>query len=271
MTNTETGSMDPAVLEELNRVFIKVDKWRERTQTPFPEPEPGSILAGDDATLDPYQLSHAAWVALGTAVDHVHALRSLIAANILHTFAPFTLLRAALENAATVVWLLAPSAHDQRVLRRLRLKWADVCDHMRARELMGHPVEIPRQKHLTRLKGIARNNGLSQEQIAGVTASPIGFGKIVEEAAAAAPMFVDPRRVGATWMACSGITHGRPWPQKLVLDLVETSAPVNGIHSLRATASDTHLLAATQTATSMIGYGWYLFDNKRKSPVPPSE
>lgn len=99
MTNVETDSIDPAVLAELGREFFKVDKWLDRTGSPAPPPDPNSPLAADDAALDPYQLSHAAWAALSTAVDHMRALRSLIAdAHVVHLYAPFTLLRAALET-----------------------------------------------------------------------------------------------------------------------------------------------------------------------------
>lgn len=124
MTNAEPYSIDPAVRAELDREFVRVGKWFKRVQTHAPDPELGSSLAVDDAALNPFQLSHAVVSALSTAVDHMHALRSLIAdAHVVYPCATFTLLRAALENAATAVWLLTPPDHrDQRVLRRLRLR-----------------------------------------------------------------------------------------------------------------------------------------------------
>lgn len=99
MTTAEADSIDPAVQVELDRELAKVDRWFKRTQTEAPDPEPDSNLAVDDSALDPFQLSHAVVAALGTSVDHIHALRALIAeAHVVYSCATFTLLRASLRT-----------------------------------------------------------------------------------------------------------------------------------------------------------------------------
>ena len=52
-------------------------------------------------THKPHQVSHAAIHGISGALDHLHSLRMLIQqASSLHTYAPFTLCRAAIEGGA---------------------------------------------------------------------------------------------------------------------------------------------------------------------------
>ena len=82
--------------------------------------------------------SHAVGAALTSSIDHLNTLQALVMqARVLPARAPFTLLRAALENAAVAVWLLAPPNRNERVFRRLRLQWADAQDGQSAVELTG--------------------------------------------------------------------------------------------------------------------------------------
>jgi hypothetical protein len=123
---------------QLAKIFAMVDKWRERTHAVPTQPVPGSSLSADDAATAPYQLSHMVGGALLSAVDHFDAFRALVVdAQVVHARAPYTLLRAALENASVAVWLLAPSSRDERILRRLRLQWIDSRDGERAQVLFG--------------------------------------------------------------------------------------------------------------------------------------
>jgi len=73
-----------------------------------PEVQAGSPLSGDARWSPELQVAHAAWGAVIAAVDHPHTVKTLLAdARVLHTHAPFTLLRSATETAATALWLLA--------------------------------------------------------------------------------------------------------------------------------------------------------------------
>jgi hypothetical protein len=118
--------IDPVVGRELLKVFHLVDVWFARTQQEQASSEPGSRLAGDDKATEPYPVSAAAASVLMSALNHIHAVRTLIVeAKKIHQNAPLTLLRGALENTATGVWLLAPKSRDTRILRRLRLEYAN--------------------------------------------------------------------------------------------------------------------------------------------------
>lgn len=110
----------------LEAVFALARKWHARADAPDAGPAPGSSLRADDDAAHPYEISHAVHGALVGAVDNLDALRALVAdAHVVHARAPFTLLRAALENSAAAVWLLGLSSREDRLLRRLRLQWAD--------------------------------------------------------------------------------------------------------------------------------------------------
>lgn len=265
MTTPETYPIEPAVLQGLAHEFGKVDKWFARGQIEAPIPAPGSLLAADDAVLTPYHLSHAAQSALNIAVDNLHALRNLVAeSHLVHPWAPFTLLRASLENAATAVWLLAPRDRDQRLVRRLRLKWADTSDMLKANELIGHVGKRTREDHIARLQDLGRRGGLSVDQVSQVASRVIGYSTIMREAGEAAPTSFGPV-VEATWMVCSGMAHGRIWAMTSLLDREQVGQSIEGVTPFRVTAPDEGLLTITQLTTSMIGYGWYLLDTKSKA------
>jgi hypothetical protein len=83
-----------------------------------------------------YQLGHAAL----HAMDHLHCLRALIAdGQLLNMYTPYPLVRAALENASTAVWLLAPASRTERIIRRLRLAALD----LRSADKSGHGDRQP--------------------------------------------------------------------------------------------------------------------------------
>ena len=55
-------------------------------------------------------------------MDHLNCLHALLKdAQVIHMFAPYSLVRAALENASAAVWMLHPSGRATRICRRLRL------------------------------------------------------------------------------------------------------------------------------------------------------
>src|SRR5262249_16103806 len=68
-------------LAEILRVLSKADAWAKRVNAaaaPPPGPAPHSSLRGDDDQAHPYEVSHAVWLLLGGAVDHLCCLRALL-------------------------------------------------------------------------------------------------------------------------------------------------------------------------------------------------
>jgi hypothetical protein len=135
-------------LAELLGVLSEVDAWAARTNADASRlrPSPRSSLRGDDGKAHPYDLSHAVWHSLSHAVDHLGSLRALLGgAKVIHMYAPFTLVRGALENACAATWLLQPPSRNDRLTRRFRLAIADIGNGEKARQLTGQPA--PRTAH----------------------------------------------------------------------------------------------------------------------------
>jgi hypothetical protein len=88
----------------------------------------GSDLDLDDKAAHPCQVSHAAWAAMVAAVNHLRCLQESLVVQEdqtdlkmrLHTHGQCTLIRGALENASSAVWLLESDDRQQRILRRLQ-------------------------------------------------------------------------------------------------------------------------------------------------------
>ena len=154
------GELSEQTKRRLLRVFDRVNSWRGRMQDRPAHVAAGSSLMADDEATHPYLISQSVHGALISAVDHLDALRTLVQdAHVVHGRATFTLLRAALENSATAVWLLAPGSRDERVLRRLRLQWADFLDRETAERLFVAEPEPSRADRKAELHGMARARG----------------------------------------------------------------------------------------------------------------
>lgn len=103
-------------LDKIRSTFPVLDEWDTLLSQPF-VPGDGSDLSADDRDWPPVRLSQVAVMGLGSARDHLHAVRVLIEASQLFPFAQLTLIRAALVGAAQAVWVLSPSARADRVYR----------------------------------------------------------------------------------------------------------------------------------------------------------
>jgi hypothetical protein len=169
MTETDSGELSGEVKRALSHLFPLIGRWRQRMESAPAPPEAGSSLLKDDQAAHPYLVSQAASAQLVSAADHWDALRVLLQeARVVHARAPFTLLRAAIENSAAAVWLLAPASRDARILRRLRLEWKNFLDQESAEELVTGQSQTSRAGRKAELQRIARVPGLSEEMVSGV-------------------------------------------------------------------------------------------------------
>lgn len=253
---------------QLLKIFELVDGWRGRAGAVVPVPAAGSSLRKDDAVTDPYQLSHAVIGALVSAVDHLDAVRALVQdAGILHARAPFTLLRAALENSATAVWLLAPTNRNERVLRRLRLQWADALDGEKAHQLVGAEPQLSRAGWKAKLEAVARARGMPDEQVQTVTGQRVSYSGIVKAAGEEAQdSDLTGRDALFCWMLASGIAHAKVWAVlSSVLDRgVVPRVPrlADNQVGLMLSASDKAVTWIASVTTLMAVEGWRLLDER---------
>jgi hypothetical protein len=247
----------------LEAVFALARKWHARADGPDAGPAPGSSLRADDDAAHPYEISHAAHGALVSAVDNLDALRALVAdAHVVHAQAPFTLLRAALENSATAVWLLGPSSREDRLLRRLRLQWADSLDGENIAKRAGQEPSLPRSGWKSKLETVARASGMAGPQVALVTGRAPSYSSIVETAGNEAKSDSLTGDISLVcWMMASGIAHAKLWASLSVLDrtaLPSASSPTTA--AMRLSASDKALAMIATVTASMITAGWRLYD-----------
>lgn len=252
--------MDRDALRRLARIFEVIGAWSQRMEGGYPVPRDRSPLARDDRDTAPFQVSHAVVAALASALDHVKSLEALfMKAQIVPARGSFTLLRAALENAAVAVWLLSPTLRTERVLRRLRLQWADMVDNDSALALTGMTRTRSLDENKRRLQDLARAANLSTEQVSQVASRPVAWNTIVSDAGQAARS-LDRKWVLLMWKLCSGIAHARPWAVLGLLDREEISRTTEDILNVQISASDTAVWQFTAIAGLMIHDAWALFD-----------
>jgi hypothetical protein len=268
VTQRQQDQLSGEAQRQLVKIFELVGRWRDRTGAAAAVPAIGSSLRKDDEVTDPYQLSHAVIGALVSAVDHLDAVRALVRdAGILHARAPFTLLRAALENSATAVWLLAPANRNERVLRRLRLQWADALDGEVAHQVVGAEPRLSRDGWKGKLQAVARARGLPDEQILAVTRRPVSYSGIVKAAGDEAQgSNLNGQDALFCWMLSSGIAHAKSWAVlSPALDRVEVPR-VPGLSEnqvgLILSASDKAVTLIANVTTLMVIEGWRLLDER---------
>lgn len=254
---------------DLIAALIKSDKWLERTSQRPSTPAPGSMLAGDDLKTSPYQLSRAAAWSLTNGVDHFHALRCLLLdGKTIHISAPFTLLRASIENTSTAVYLLAPAQQQERVFRRLNLQWAELLDAQSARSLVGASA-IPMEERKKELRGLARDTGMSESKIQSVVGRPASTGSIVSFAGK--QCFGPSGDAGRlAWMVNSGFAHGRTWAQVAINEKVAPRAGED-LTMARMTPSIKMISQFAQMTVCIIEKGWQLLDRGNSGSISGGE
>ncbi len=167
MTDTSSSKLSPKEAEDEGSRLLavelapRIDTLRAHVGTAeAADVTPGSPLAGDNRASRPFQLSHAAWYGTVHAVDNLQALRALTVRGeapslqvMTYPYAAYPMLRAAIENAAVALWLLAPSNRDVRLTRRFRLLLQDARKGDVAAALLGHEAGTY-DKRLTRLEEV---------------------------------------------------------------------------------------------------------------------
>lgn len=183
----------------------------------------------------------------------------IVDAGVLHPAVPFTIVRAAIENASIAVWLLAPARRGERAMRRLRLAWQDAKDGNRAGEEIDSPADLPTtQQRLNRL-GTAITGDTNYTHTNGVTTT-----NIVQ----AADAQMDRTHVLTAWRVCAGFSHGRLWATLSVLDrtVVLSDDEPDVLHAY-VTNTLPKLYWAVSTAWRVLTHAQQLYDTRRVRPL----
>ncbi|MCV7278661.1 hypothetical protein H7J88_03230 [Mycolicibacterium flavescens] len=199
-------ALDPDKIDALwGKFATDVDRMMERVNdsTDFAV-SPGSSLAGDDRASDPYQVSHAVQMCIVAGVDHLHAMKSLLFdLNVLHSAAPFTLVRGALEIFASAFWILHPTGRSTRIERVLRWYAKNFHDQHPALQSLSLSDVAQRDAKYARLAQIGSGRGIPENRISA--------GYQSTEAVQYADMHARTAKPLLSWRMCSGYAHGRPW------------------------------------------------------------
>lgn len=243
--------------------FQMMDQWLAAKADGPLLPTPGSPMAGDDRSLPGAPLSETAWHGLNQALDNLHAFRTLlIEVKRLHTYAPYPLLRAALENSARSVWVLMPDARAERQTRTLRIAYDDLDQLGRFRNLFPEgPSQLQIEPKQERLMELARSLGIDP---AAVRKRP-SPGPIVEDVS---PRILPDQDPGAAmvWRACSAFSHADAWVNEMMTERVEHSRQGN-IRVFEEAARMDLVMPFFKTAFGMTAEARKLYEQRRTSPT----
>jgi hypothetical protein len=182
-----------------------------------------------------------------TAVDHLHAMRmSLTGAGPdridLHAHAPFTLLRAALENTCTALWIAGAPSRGERILRRLRLHAKSLKHYEQMLKAQGVDCAAEVAGRRDRLQQVADTNGISAATL-NTQLQPTEILKTVGRQLCDEPD--DQTLVWQLWSLCSAFAHGDWWVMPLLDN--EFLGPVSpGVSRVHQTASTQLILDTTR-------------------------
>lgn len=190
--------------DALARLFREIEEWHASVASTLPI-QPNSALGIASELSEPFQAGHSVSYLRLTAVDHLHALRALIQeAQAQHIFAPFSLIRSALESASTALWILGDPNPRTIAVRSLRHEWGNLRELENAYRTIGAPEEEVATRREV-FDQILEKNRMKKD---GIKANPPGTLKILQAASETHQLGTMPALI---WQMCSGATHGRNW------------------------------------------------------------
>jgi hypothetical protein len=258
-------AVSPGLVLDSDFMFATIEDWLAMTGRASPEVEAGSPLTGDARWSPELQVAHAAWSAVTQAIDHLHAVKTLVAdARVVHTHAPFTLLRSATENAATAVWLLEPGSRTERVRRRLKLAYHEAKESGNAHKLMAAEVSADKrsaEERITEIQTLATEHSIDPNDLAG----RFSYGVVVRQAGAATELGGNLALL--LWQMCSGFAHGHYWASLSFLNRQEVPrAGEAGVFNVRLTNDVDRVLTITQVPFVLTIRALQLYELRRRSP-----
>jgi hypothetical protein len=221
-----------------------------------------SPLAGDDLRAHPYEPTHAIQGRLSSSLENQHAVYALIVdAQVLHPNVPFTLYRAAIESAATALWMVGPKDRRTRIERCLRWHWQDLADA--DADTASAAFDIPRTVSLDvlqdRIKVVADRNQIDVSRIK-------RYLKYTEVVAAADALATGRWGALAPWRLCSGMAHGKMWPTLSFQERQLSLPQSGGIVHMQTTTSYLRVFWAASAAFDLAKDALNLYE-RRARPV----
>lgn len=232
-----------------------------------------SPLSGDNAATRPFQTSHAVHMLMNAGIDALNGVRHLIwgrpneqlSQPVLHQAAHYVLARAAIENFATGLWILAPRRRALRVERTLRWHVKNVTDQHSALDRLDLPTNKTREEKLAELEAIV---------VAAVGSVPPKFrnGYTTTEVLRYADETNLDRDSNAflsaqlVWQLCSGFAHGRPWASLTFQEQETQPTDDPDVLSVRLTSDMHRALLAPKEALHLLERLLKLHDERNRPP-----
>jgi hypothetical protein len=224
--------------------FAEIGSWQDEGITSV-EAKPGSLLGVVDAMSEPFQASHQIGYLLHTAVDHLHGLKMMMEqAGAQHTFAPYTLIRAAIESASTALWILQPDASREVARRSLRLEYADLNDLKRANTTVD-PDAGHDQVRLGTFNNCLSKHGWKNPEVKERPPGPLVIIQEVSE-------HFDVLGAALMWQMCSAAAHGKHWARQYLTLFEFDDDGTSKVLSGRLTSDESAIAMALHIACDVV-------------------
>lgn len=204
----------------------------ERGEDSFPAPVSGSRLAEADVKLDPFPVTNAVQQLVAVSRDNLHAVALLLHKAEAHQpFAPYTLIRASLENTGFAMWLLSGGSRRGIALNTLRLEWENKKNRVVAFPKNDGSGDKWKERREWLILEAGSRFDLAPKAIKEKPLSSSAV-EVGSEHFGLAPVML------SAWKASSGAAHGRTWATLALSDheLVPGSETETGA-SYRATGN----------------------------------
>ena len=241
--------------------------------------EDHSSLAADDQRIHPYELSHAVRHSLVVAIDHLRGLRQQMVTGPvpqerrkrrrmhvqlgLAPYAPLTMARGAIENAAKAVWMISPPGRLDRVKRRIGVRAGELDNAHQLHKTIGVDPKIPLEQRRQELLDLLTQAGVPEHEATEFVKKPPKHRRIVREAGESTPLGRD---LVILWSMCSAVAHGELTATLGLLER-EVIRRENGVVLARVTGQWSLVFWAALAARDLIARGLNLYQERARRYV----
>ena len=253
--------------------FPSILQWRELMPLSS-KPQPGTDLALDDEDWPYFPPSTVAWTGLGSATDHLDAIRRHINIGSMFPIADLTLCRSALIGAAQAVWTLAPDDKPTRLLRVrtvLAYTYKNHLQYLNGLQELDGPSQIGTDHVAETVK--VRKEQLAAKRKADNQTKDLDTTLMIRQAAQATfPQQLElADEAVLAWRSSSGAAHGLAWPLLGTSGTIQTQlAGADGMGLYLAGGSLKRIANVYLAAFHLANRGWRLI-RSRGVALPDAE
>lgn len=250
--------------QEFVRLAQEAAVWHTRFQSGVGDPPPGSALRGDNNWTVGYPMSEMVWHIVSAAIDNIHAFTSLTVSGgpdaydiTTRPYGAFPNLRASMENAAAAIWMLSPSARQERVSRYLRWWRQEAHYRERASEVLDGLTQETAEMRAWVDRVVAERN-IPANLMSGYPK----YEAMVVEAASSVGMSGAVCRL--VWQTMSGMAHGERWASQVLNQMAHVAdLPEPGRMAVNVTAPAGRLILEAMVAARYVRGAVDLMDHRR--------